>query len=173
MKGRFTSKRIASLAILSALGLIMFMVESLFPPLFIPGAKMGLSNIFSLLTLVVMSPFDAIIVVFVRTIVGSFFVGSMSTLIYSLTAGMVSVLISSLLYKFVFPNITLIALSAVSAVFHNLTQNIVFCLVTNTPQVFVYMPYLALLGVMAGIFVGIVVKLIIKFLPNDILMKFN
>lgn len=173
MKGRFTSKRIASLAILSALGLIMFMVESLFPPLFIPGAKMGLSNIFSLLTLVVMSPFDAIIVVFVRTIVGSFFVGSMSTLIYSLTAGMVSVLISSLLYKFVFPNITLIALSAVSAVFHNLTQNIVFCLVTSTPQMFVYMPYLALLGVMAGIFVGIVVKLIIKFLPNDILMKFN
>ena len=47
----FSARRIATLAVLTAMGLIMFMVESLFPPLFLPGAKMGLSNIFSLLTL--------------------------------------------------------------------------------------------------------------------------
>ncbi|MEG1519594.1 MAG: Gx transporter family protein [Clostridia bacterium] len=173
MKYKLTSKKIASLGVLSALGLIMFMVESLFPPLFIPGAKMGLSNIFSLLTLILMSPLDAVIVVVVRTVIGSFFFGSMSTLIYSLSAGLVSVLVSSLLYKLLFPKITLIAISAVAAVVHNLTQNLIFCLVTNTPQMFVYMPYLAVLGVIAGVLVGIAVKLIVRYLPTDILLKFE
>ena len=71
----FNAKRIATLSVLCAMGLIMFMVESLFPPLFLPGAKMGLSNIFSLLTLYMLGPIDALVVVVVRTILGSMFGG--------------------------------------------------------------------------------------------------
>ena len=73
----FNAKRIATLSVLCAMGLIMFMVESLFPPLFLPGAKMGLSNIFSLLTLYLLGPVDALIVVVGRTVLGSMFGGGM------------------------------------------------------------------------------------------------
>ncbi len=147
------------------MGLIMFMVESLFPPLFLPGAKMGLSNIFSLLTLFLLGPLDAFVLVVVRTVLGSVFTGNMSTLLYSLSAGLVSVGISSLLVEFAYPKVSIVAISVVSAVMHNLTQNVVFCLISNTPQMFSYMPWLALLGVLAGVIVGFAVWFILRTIP--------
>ena len=162
----FSARRIATLAVLTAMGLIMFMVESLFPPLFLPGAKMGLSNIFSLLTLFLMGPVDAFVLVVVRTVLGSLIVGNMSTLMYSLTAGVVSVIASSVLVELVYPRVSIVAISIVSAVLHNLTQNVVFCLVSNTPQMFSYMPWLALLGVLAGVIVGFAVWFILRMIPT-------
>lgn len=162
----FSAKRIATLAALTAMGLIMFMVESLFPPLILPGAKMGLSNIFSLLALFLLGPVDAFVLVLVRVVLGSMFTGNMSTLMYSLTAGVVSVIISSVLVELVYPKVSIVAISIVSAVMHNLTQNIVFCLVSNTPQMFSYMPWLGLLGVLAGIIVGFAVWFILRMIPT-------
>ncbi len=153
------------LSVLCAMGLIMFMVESLFPPLFLPGAKMGLSNIFSLLTLFLLGPTDAFVLVVIRTTLGSVFTGNMSTMMYSLTAGLVSVVVSALLVEFVYPRVSIVAISVVSAVMHNLTQNVVFCLVSNTPEMFSYMPWLALLGVLAGLIVGFAVWFILRAIP--------
>ena len=164
----FSARRLAYLSVLTAMGLIMFMVESLFPPLFLPGAKMGLSNIFSLLALFVLGPVDALILVVIRTVLGSLFVGNISTLLYSLTAGIVSVVISAILVQFVYPKISVVAISVVSAIMHNLTQNVVFCLVSNTPQMFSYMPWLALLGIVAGLIVGFAVWLILRGIPIKI-----
>ena len=159
-----TSKRIATLSVLTALGLLAFLIESLFPPLFLPGAKMGISNVFSLLTLILLGPADAVILVVVRTLLGSVFGGNVSSLIYSLSAGLVSIFVSILLIKWM-PRISLIAVSVMAAVMHNLTQNVVFCLVSNTPQMYLYLPYLAVLGVVAGLVVGFAVFFLVKYLP--------
>ena len=167
----FNAKRIATLSVLCAMGLIMFMVESLFPPLFLPGAKMGLSNIFSLLTLFVLGPVDALVVVLVRTVLGSLFGGGISTLMYSLTAGVVSVVISAFLVEFVYPHITIIAISIMSAICHNITQNVVFCLISNTPEMFSYMPWLALVGILAGLIVGFATNLILRALPSALVLS--
>lgn len=167
----FNAKRIATLSVLCAMGMIMFMVESLFPPLFLPGAKMGLSNIFSMLTLFLLGPVDALVVVVVRTVLGSLFGGGVSTLMYSLTAGVVSVTISAFLVEFVYPHVSIIAISIVSAICHNITQNVVFCLVSNTPEMFSYMPWLALVGILAGLIVGFAVNLILRALPNALTMS--
>lgn len=153
------------LSVLTAMGLIMFMVESLFPPLFLPGAKMGLSNIFSMLAVFLLGPANAFVLVVVRTLLGSMFTGNMSTLLYSMTAGVVSVAVTSALVEFVYPKVSIVAISVVSAVMHNLTQNVVFCLISNTPQMFSYMPWLALLGVVAGIIVGFAVWFILRTIP--------
>ena len=164
----FSARRVATLGVLTAMGLIMFMVESLFPPLFLPGAKMGLSNIFSLLTLFVLGPTEAIILVIIRTVLGSIFTGNISTLMYSLTAGLVSVVVSVILVEFVYPKVSIVSISVVAAVMHNLTQNVVFCLVSNTPEMFSYMPWLALLGVVAGIIVGFAVWFILRAVPTRV-----
>ncbi len=161
----FSARRIATLSVLTAMGLIMFMVESLFPPLFLPGAKMGLSNIFSLLALFVLGPTEAFILVIVRTALGSLFTGNVSTLMYSMTAGLVSVAVSSLLVEFVYPRISIVSISVVAAVMHNAAQNTVFCLVSNTPEMFAYMPWLAVIGVAAGIIVGFAVWFILRTVP--------
>ena len=162
----FSAKRMATLALLTAMGLIMFMVENLFPPLFIPGAKMGLSNIFSLLALFLLGPIDAFVLVVVRVLLGSMIAGNMSSLMYSLSAGVVSVIVSSILVEFAYPKVSIVAISIVSAVLHNLTQNVVYCLVSNTPELFFYMPILAVIGILAGVIVGFAVWFILRMVPT-------
>ena len=156
------------MAVLTAIALVIHVVESLFPPLFIPGAKMGLSNIVTLITLCLMGPVDALLLVVVRTTVGAMFAGGFSTLIYSLPAGLISALISALLANTVFPRISLVAVSVVAATVHNMAQNLLYCLVTGTPRMLLYLPYLALAGVVAGFITGYTAYRIMKHIPETV-----
>lgn len=167
-KFNYTAKKIATLSIFTALSLIMFIIEGLFPPLFIPGAKMGLSNIFSLAALILYSPAEAFIVVVARTLLGALFAGNVSALLYSFTGGVVAMTVSSLLIYLVHPKISVMAVSIIAAVAHNITQNVVYVLITKTPLMFSYMPYLALIGVLAGAVVGAAVLLIFKKVPLSV-----
>ena len=94
----FSAKRIALLSMLTAMASVTFLIEGLFPPMFIPGAKMGLSNIFSMLAVVLLSPIDGIILVAVRTTLGSLLVGNLSSWMYSFAAGVASVAVTGFLY---------------------------------------------------------------------------
>jgi heptaprenyl diphosphate synthase len=168
---RFTARKIATLAIFSALSLITFIIENAFPPLLIPGAKMGLSNIFSFAALILYSPLEGFIVIVVRTILGAFIVGNVSALMYSFTAGVVAMAISSLFMYLVYPKISIMSISILAAVMHNITQNIIYVLTNNAPALLSYMPYLALLGILSGAIVGGVIMLIFKKIPMSVFEK--
>ena len=56
---RFPAKKIAVLALFTALGLIVFIIENQFPPLFVPGAKMGLGYKFRLAASILYGPREA------------------------------------------------------------------------------------------------------------------
>lgn len=170
-KPRSVTKRIATDALFTALGLITFLIENLFPPIIIPGAKMGLSNIFSLAALILFGPVDAFAVVAARTLLGSVFAGNVSALIYSFTGGMTAMAVSSVLVCLVYPRVSIMSVSVVAAVSHNIMQNIMFVVITQSPIVFSYMPYLALLGLLSGAIVGAAVMLIFKRVPLNVYRK--
>lgn len=161
----FSAKKLAALGVLTALSLIAFLIENLFPPLFIPGAKLGLANAFSFIALVIYSPAEAFLIVFARTLLGAIFAGNVSAVMYSFTGGVVSMAASSLLLYLVHPKISLICISVIAAALHNVTQNIVFVVVYSTPVAFSYMPYLILIGALSGAFIGAAVTTVIKRLP--------
>lgn len=161
---RFTGKKIALLGILAGLGLIAFMLESLIPVPFLPGAKLGFANIFSLLALLLYGLPEALIVVTVRTILGSLFAGNVSMLLYSLTAGLVSTCVSRLLLC-ALPRVSFLCVSVAGAIVHNLVQLFVYCALTGTALLFVYSPYLCLMGAGAGVVVGLAVTFVLKALP--------
>ena len=171
MKSRFPAKKIAMLALFSALGLIVFIIENQFPPLFVPGAKMGLANIFSLAALILYGPIGALVVVAVRTVLGSLFAGNVSMLLYSLTGGVISLALSAILIYIAYPRVSVLAVSVAAAVLHNIVQNAVFVLVTGTSLMFSYMPYLALIGVLSGAIVGAVVTIIFKKVPESVFVR--
>lgn len=171
MKSRFSAKKIAMLALFSALGLIVFIIENQFPPLFVPGAKMGLANIFSLAALILYGPIEALVVVAVRTVLGSLFAGNVSMLLYSLTGGVISLALSAILIYIAYPRVSVLAVSVAAAVLHNIVQNAVFVLVTGTSLMFSYMPYLALIGVLSGAIVGAVVTIIFKKVPESVFVR--
>lgn len=164
---RFTAKKLAALGVLTALSLITFLIENLFPPLFIPGAKLGLANAFSFIALIMYSPIEAFVIVGVRTVLGAVFAGNLSAVLYSFTGGMVSMAVSSVLLYCAHPKISVICVSVIAAAFHNFTQNAVFVLLSSTPMAFYYAPYLILLGVLSGTFIGATVTLIVKRVPAN------
>ena len=161
---RFTGKKTALLGILAGLGLIAFMLESLIPVPFLPGAKLGFANIFSLLALLLYGLPEALIVVTVRTVLGSLFAGNVSMLLYSLTAGLVSTCVSRLLLC-ALPRVSFLCVSVAGAIVHNLVQLFVYCALTGTALLFVYSPYLCLMGAGAGVVVGLAVTFVLKALP--------
>lgn len=167
----FNAKKLAVLGVLTALSLIAFLIENLFPPLFIPGAKLGLANAFSFIALVIYSPAEAFIIVIARTVLGAVFAGNISAVMYSFTGGMVSMAVSSLLLYLVHPKISLICVSVIAAAAHNVTQNIVFVAVYSTPVAFSYMPYLILIGALSGAFIGAAVATVVKRIPINTFHK--
>lgn len=158
------AKKIAVLALMTGLGLIAFLIESLLPSPVLPGAKAGISNVFSLLALVLYGLPEATLVVVARTVLGSLFAGNPSMLLYSLTAGLASIVLSRLLLCF-FPKISVVCVSVTSAIAHNLVQLLVYCSLAGTFLLMGYAPYLILLGAAAGLFVGLLVVILVKSVP--------
>ena len=70
-------KKLTHLALLIAFALVIHTVENAIPvPLPIPGAKLGLANVITLLTFVLYGFDAALIVSAVRTVLGSIFAGN-------------------------------------------------------------------------------------------------
>ena len=165
------TRKIAGVSLLLAMSLIAFMLENFLPPMFIPGAKLGLGNAFSLLALVLYSPYAAILVVVLRCVIGNLIAGSLSSMIFGLCAGAASITLSILLWQFAFPKVTLVCISVSAAVVHNIVQCLVFCTISETWQAVVYLPYLVLLGAISGFAVGLASVLVVKRIPSRMFAK--
>ncbi|MGN0819035.1 MAG: Gx transporter family protein [Christensenellaceae bacterium] len=166
------AKKVASLSLLTALALVAFMVENLFPPILIPGARLGISNVVVMLTLIYFGLGEALVVVAAKCLLSCMF-GGFLQLAYNLPSGVVAVGCMFLLMKLE-NNLSILSISAASAVLHNLVQNLVFCFMTQSVAVLYYAPYLTLLGMISGLFTGFATYLIIKYVaPKIIKIQIN
>ena len=78
------TKKLAVMALLTAIALTIFVIENQIPaPVPIPGVKLGLANIVTLVAMALLSRRDAGIVLLVRILMGAMFAGSPSTLLFS------------------------------------------------------------------------------------------
>ena len=158
-------KKIILTALYSAFALIAFYIESLFPPLIIPGAKMGVSNVFILLSTITLGPSYGFITLFIKVGLGSVFVGNISTIMYSLPAGMLALMVESLIL-YLGKKASIVATSVAGAVISITVQNTIFCLITKTTAYLMYLPYLAIIGVIGGLVTGFAVYISIKKIPK-------
>ena len=166
-----TLRKLVFAGVLATLSLLSFMLENLFPPLFIPGARMGISNVFILLALVFLGDWYAVAVFIIKTTFGSLFAGNLAALIYSLPSGAIALLCEILLIKCA--KFSIISISLVGSIINILCQGVIFCLVTSMVGYFTYFPYLAIIGFVSGIMVGTIVFLAIKFIPEKFIKLFD
>ncbi len=149
------TKKIVSLALFTALALILSLIESAFPPLApIPGIKLGLANIITLIILLNYTPADAFLVLLVRVLLSSFFAGQAIYLLYSLAGALLCFLamwfVNRLLQKhFIFLT------SIIGSCFHNIGQILMAVLLTRTIGVTAYLPILLISGILTGLFTGL------------------
>jgi len=171
-QNRLSARKIATLGFLTTLGLVAFLIENAIPPLFgIPGARTGISNVFSLVALILYSPAEALIIVFARSFLGALFQANFSAVAFSLAGGLVSMTVSSVLFYTIYPKISLPAVSIVAAVLHNITQNTIYVLETGVVQNFSLLPYLSLIGVTSGALVGGICLVLFRVLPKKVLSR--
>ena len=153
-------KRIAELALLTALALIIFVVELQIPSLTpIPGIKLGLANIITVFAVYRYRAGEAALVLLARIILGSIFSGNMMAIMYSLAGGALC-LLGMLLLKRVIPEKHMWLCSVFGAVLHNCGQVAVACIVTGTVWIVGYLPVLVLAGCVAGAFTGLCGQLV-------------
>ena len=163
MTKKITSK-IAFTGLLATLATITFLLENLFPPLILPGAKMGLSNIFILLAFITLGKVSAFAVLIVKAVLGSLFAGNISAIIYSLPAGAIALTLEVLLLTLI-KRISIVCASVFGSVVNITVQNVIFCIVTDTINYLSYLPYFVIIGVVSGIIVGFSVYILVKRMP--------
>ncbi len=162
------------LSLLVSIGLALSVLESTIPlPLPVPGAKLGLSNMVILLTLVLFGFKEGIIVAALKSIVFVLVTGSVSSLFYSLSGAILSCIIMYIIYKY-FSNIfSLIGISIFGAVAHNFAQVTVAVLMMSNLKIYSYLPILLLISLFTGYFVGLSSIYISKNLERNFINKFT
>mgnify|MGYP001229412677 CR=1 FL=1 len=166
--------RLTRISVFTAVALVMHYLEGLLPPLlaFAPGSKIGLSNIITLSAIIFLGYFDAFAVLIVRCVLASVF-GNVFGLIYSLGGGICAFAVMSLLYRFACPKISVIGISVLGAVAHNITQTFIAAAIVQQINLIIILPLMLIASVIAGVFVGIVVYFLVKYLPLNLFIDNN
>lgn len=153
------TKKMVVLGLLVSQALILHIVERMIPvPVPVPGIKLGLANAISLVTIVIFGTKEALVVVVLRTFLGSVFGGGISSFLYSLIGGIISALAMAILYKRFSNLFSLPVISVVGAVFHNIGQILVASLIVQNAKLFYYLPVLLVSAVITGLFIGFAVQ---------------
>ena len=148
------TKKLALMAILTAIALTIFMIEAQLPSIVpIPGVKLGLANIITLTTMLILGRKEAGAVLLMRIVLGAVFAGNPSAILYSAAGGMLAYIVMCVMTPIV-PEKRLWAVSAVSAVAHNMGQLAACIAIVKMPGVIIYAPVLIVSGIITGVFTG-------------------
>ena len=141
-------RRLTELAVLTAVSLIIFIVELQIPnPFPIPGIKLGLANI---ITVYAVYHYKA----HARLLLGAVFSGNFAALVYSASGSALCLIGMLVLRRWIDEKHMWIA-SVLGAVLHNTGQMAAALAVTQTPQLMLYYPFLLVSGCLAGLFTGL------------------
>lgn len=159
--------KIIFVAMLVAQAMVLSIIEKMLPLNFaIPGAKLGLANIITLTCIYLFSFKQTLAIIFLRTIIASFVLGSPSSFLYSISGALLSFLVMYILILISKENISTMGISMVGGVFHNIGQLIMAMFIIENANIFYYLPFLMITGIGTGIFVGLCVKYLLIYLKR-------
>ena len=149
------TKRLTLCAILIALALALSYTERFIPlqmviPL--PGVKLGLANIVTLIALYLLGPRDAFAILIPRCIFGAVFGGGITGLLFSLTGGILAMLTMILAKKI--PFFSIYGVSVLGAAAHNVGQILAAMLLMNSHYIGAYLSYLLIVALFTGVATG-------------------
>jgi heptaprenyl diphosphate synthase len=148
------TKNMAITALMVALALIFSYIEAIIPynP-GIPGVKLGIANIVTLIALYLLSTKHAWAVSVIRVLIAGLLFNGVFAAVYSLAGAIVSLTGMILLKK---SNLFSIAgVSMAGGVLHNMGQLIMAALLLQDSKIFLYFPVLLFSGMITGIIIGL------------------
>ncbi len=149
--------KVAYCGLYTALALIFSYVEMLIPIHFaVPGIKLGLANVVIVVVLYKIGWKEAYLISVVRVILAGFLFGNLASILFSLAGCLLSLTMMCLLYKR--ENFSVIGVSVIGAVFHNLGQILVAMFVVSSFSVMYYFSVLMIAGIITGVVIGVIAK---------------
>lgn len=155
-------------AILVSMALVLSYIEHFIPlQMFIPmpGVKLGLANIVTLMALFFLGTKSAFIILILRCILGAVFGGGISGLAFSLTGGIFAMTIMCM-FKHC-RRISIYGVSVLGAAAHNIGQILVAVLFMESVYVVGYLPYLLLVSVFTGLATGSICAGVFRILKSN------
>lgn len=161
------TKHLVMLALFVSQALILSIIESWIAiPSPVPGVKLGLANIITLVTIVFFGLKDTLGVVTVRCLLGSLLGGGLVLFPFSLAGGLLSAVVMYIFRRKMGKSFSLLGVSIAGAIAHNLGQLSVAAFMTGGAAVFGYLPVLMISGIIMGCFVGLTASLLINALKK-------
>ena len=152
---RSKTNQLTLCALLIAVALVLSYMERFFPlqlliPL--PGIKLGLANIVTVMALYFFGEKHAFTILVLRCVLGSVFGGGISGLAFSMTGGLLAMTTMSISRRLgIF---SVYGVSVLGAAAHNIGQIGVAVFLMNSVYVVGYLPYLLAVSVFTGLATG-------------------
>lgn len=149
------TKQLTLCAVLISVALVLSYIERFFPlqlliPL--PGVKLGLANIVSLVALYLLGGKQAYMILAIRCLLGSIFGGGITGFFFSLTGGTLAILIMTAASKL--PCLSVYGVSILGAAAHNIGQICAAAITMQSIYIGAYLPYLLFIGIFTGFATG-------------------
>ena len=156
------TRKLTTLALLSAIALTIFVIELQIPPLVpIPGVKLGLANIVTVFAVFAFRGRDGAGVLAVRIFLGAVFAGNFSTIFYSAAGGALAIM-STIGLKRILTNKQLWVAGSLGAVAHSIGQMAMAVALTGTPGLLIYLPVMLICSIITGIFTGFCAQFVLN-----------
>lgn len=160
-------KKMVYLSLLAAQAIVLSILESQLPvPTVVPGIKLGLANIITLVTLVFFSYSDTLIIVLIRCVISALFMGGPVLFMFSLSGGLLSATIMWIMLKSMKNLFSFVGMSIAGSIAHNVGQVMAACFIMSDLSVTAYLPVLLVSGILMGSFVGICSTFMVKALKK-------
>ncbi|PJC47410.1 MAG: hypothetical protein CO035_06300 [Candidatus Omnitrophica bacterium CG_4_9_14_0_2_um_filter_42_8] len=157
-----TDNNIYKIALLVSLACVLQIAESLIPHP-VPGLRLGLANIITLVALVNLGFGYALEITVLRTVLSSFVMGTFMSpgFILSFAAGIMSTLTMGFLYWLAHAAkqrlFSIVGISVAGALVHNIVQlGLAYLILVKHPGIFIFLPWLSIGAVFIGWFTGAV-----------------
>ena len=156
-------QKMALLSVLTAAAIVIAIIESFIPSIWIPGIKLGLANIVILIILYEIGIIEAVLVNLLRVFLVGLLRGTFLSMgfLMSLTGAILSLGIMILFYLII-KRFSIIAVSVMGSLFHIFGQILIAIIFLGTMSVLYYLPIISISAIVTGILVGIGAKLIIR-----------
>lgn len=161
---KMKASKVAQYGLLTALALVLSYLESLVPPLWVPGVKLGLPNLAVVFALYRLGFKDACAISLVRVVLVALLFGNGAALAYSVAGAALSLALMGLLKRT--GKFSSVGVSVAGGVAHNAGQILVAMALLETSRLAWYLPVLWISGMIAGVLVGIVSGVLVKRVPE-------
>ena len=158
-----TTPKLTLSAVFTVMAVVTALLEGFLPLQFIisiPGVKLGIANVFTVIAFSALGIKYSISVAVLRVIIVFLFTGNPVSLAMSMSGTIFSFIITAIMIKFVYVAFTYISVSALSAVFHGIGQFVCAYLFIGK-GVFYYLPVLCFGCALTGIFTGTLMNITI------------